>query len=135
MPEPKPEVASVSVLLQTLGVDVVEPTRVASLWVKEEPRKPTFVEVYGGGALNEAANRSRRDIGVKGVGAFDLRTAKPDGTPWDFNKRSNRALAREYFAMEKPTWVIGSPPPHVRCSQRGIVSTMRVWTLAKSPRG
>ena len=108
---PKPDINSIAVLLQTLGADVVDAIRVASLWVQEEKgRSPTFLEAYGGGSIVEAAELPQKDLGVKGIGAFDMRTLKPDGLPWDFSRRADRALAREFIAMEKPTWVIGSPP-------------------------
>ena len=42
--------------------------------------------------------------------AFDLRTCKPNGVAWDFNKPSDRQEARKYVEEEKPTWVIGCPP-------------------------
>ena len=53
----------------------------------------TFVEMYGRGSINLEANNSRRNLGLKGIGALDLRTTKPDGTPWDFTKRSDRRIA------------------------------------------
>ena len=39
------------------------------------------------------ANTARRDLNVKGLAAFDLRTSKPDGSPWDFTLRADRQLA------------------------------------------
>ena len=116
MPEPKPSIDSVAVLLQTIGADVTEATRVTAMWVKEEKRSPTFVEVYGRGSIVQEAARSRRDLGVAGRGAFDLRTAEPNGEAWDFSRRADRALASDYLLMEKPMWVIGSPPCTPRCS-------------------
>ena len=74
-------------------------------------RQPvTFMEVYGGGSINHCANHSRRNLGLKGVGALDLRTTKSDGSPWDFNRREDRRLARELIDSEDPEWLIGSPP-------------------------
>ena len=73
-------------------------------------RSTTFMEVYGGGAINECANRARRDIGLKGIGALDIRTLKPDGSSWDFTKRADRRLASELIDSQNPDWLIGSPP-------------------------
>ena len=120
MGEPKPNIDSISVLLQTLGADVADATRIAAMWVKEEQRPPTFLEVYGQGSIVDAAQQSRRDLGVKGIGAFDLRTCKPCGAPWDFSKRSDKALARECLLLEKPTWIIGSPPCTVFSTWQGL---------------
>ena len=70
----------------------------------------TFSEVYGGGSIVECANRSRRGLNIKGLRALDLRTAKPDGTPWDFSKRADRQKARQLIDEDDPDWLIGSPP-------------------------
>ena len=51
---------------------------------------------------------------------MDLRTLKPDGTPWNFDLREDRRLAREMVDMEEPTWVIGSPP----------CTAFRLWNTA-----
>ena len=73
-------------------------------------RSTTFMEVYGGGAINECANIARRERGLKGIGALDIRTTKPDGPPWDFTKRADRRLASELIDSQNPDWLIGSPP-------------------------
>ena len=70
----------------------------------------TFIEMYGRGSINLEANNSRRQLGLRGIGALDLRTTKPDGTPWDFTKRSDRRTARDLISAEDPDWIIGSPP-------------------------
>ena len=54
------------------------------------PSEATFLEVYGRGSIVRAANTSRRDVNVKGVGALDLRTTRDDGSFWDFRKREHR---------------------------------------------
>ena len=42
--------------------------------------KPTaFMEVFGGGAICREANRSRRNLNLRGLHAMDLRTTKPNG--------------------------------------------------------
>ena len=73
--------------------------------------KPTtFMEVFGGGAICREANRSRRNLNLKGLQAMDLRTTKPNGEVWNFDLRADRRLAREMIDQEEPTWIIGSPP-------------------------
>ena len=57
-------------------------------------QKPTFMEVYGRGSIMEEANGNRRNLNVEGLGALDLRTMKPDGTPWNFLTRADRKTAR-----------------------------------------
>ena len=42
----------------------------------------TFHEVYGRGAIVQAANDNRRNLNVKGLRVFELRTDRPDGTYW-----------------------------------------------------
>ena len=44
------------------------------------PTEATFMELYGRGGITADANATRRNLNVKGLGAFDLRTLKPDGT-------------------------------------------------------
>ena len=70
----------------------------------------TCMEVFGGGAICQEANVSRRNLNLKGLAAMDLRTTKPDGMPWNFDLRSDRKLARDMINQEEPTWVVGSPP-------------------------
>ena len=53
----------------------------------------TFMEIYGRGSINETANQARRDLGMKGIGALDLRTTKANGGPWNFTLRSDRREA------------------------------------------
>ena len=47
---------------------------------------------------------------MQGLDAFDIRTAKANGEPWDFNSPSDRKLAREIIENRRPTWLICSPP-------------------------
>ena len=70
----------------------------------------TFMEVYGGGAINQCANQARRSLGLLGIGALDIRTTKPDGSSWDFMKRTDRRMAKELIEAQNPDWLIGSPP-------------------------
>ena len=69
----------------------------------------TFVEVYGK-SIYDHSHMSRRNLNVKGLSSFDIRSLKPDGTPWDFLKRSDRKLARRMINEQDPDWVIGAPP-------------------------
>ena len=66
--------------------------------------------MYGQGNLVKASHGCRRNLNVNGLRAFDLRTSKMSGEPWDFSKASDRKLARNIVEEDKPTWVIGSPP-------------------------
>ena len=75
-----------------------------------EKPSTTFIEMHGCGSINLEANNSRRQLGLRGIGALYLRTAKPDGTAWDFTKRSDRRAARDLIYTDNPDWVIGSPP-------------------------
>ena len=70
----------------------------------------TFMEMYGQGTIVSEANRTRRSLNCEGLRAFDLRTNKPDGCPWNFNKSEDRKLARQMIADDDPEWIIGSPP-------------------------
>ena len=73
-------------------------------------RQQTFVEAYGTGRIVEHANNVLRNLNIKGLAAFDLRTSKEDGTPWDFSKASDRKNAILYIRENKPSWLVGSPP-------------------------
>ena len=99
-------------ILQTLGVEPAEANRFSSriMRVSNQPINPTFVEMYGCGNIVNAANHILRDLNVSGLQAFDLRTARPDGKPWDFSKKSDRTLALRYVKEKKPTWIVGCPP-------------------------
>ena len=71
---------------------------------------PTFFEVYGQGNLVKASHGIRRNLNINGLRALDLRTTKPDGTPWDFSTSADRRLAKQLVETEKPTWIVGCPP-------------------------
>ena len=68
------------------------------------------MELYGQGRIIEASSGCRRNLNIQGLAALDLRTHKPDGSPWDFNLASDRQLALQLLDELKPVWVIGSPP-------------------------
>ena len=78
--------------------------------VAHKPLKPTLIEVYGTGSIVEAANGALRNLNIDGLDAFDLRTEKANGQPWDFSRRQNRMEAVKYIKEREPTWVIGTPP-------------------------
>ena len=77
-----------------MGIDVVT----ASRFVNSIGHKPkgTFSEMYGQGRMVVAAHGRRRALNLGGLGAFDLRTLKPNGTPWDFRLKDDRDAARQY---------------------------------------
>ena len=82
-------------VLQCLGVEpeVANCFYVSVLkQVRKQPR-PTFVEVYGGGAIGEAATKLR-NLNLQGLDAFDLRTRKPNGEFWDFDRQRDRREAK-----------------------------------------
>ena len=107
-------------VLQTLGVDavdavdyckrVIKDLPVVPLCVIGKPYQPTFFEFYGQGNLVKASHGPRRNLNLNGLRAFDLRTNKRNGEPWDFARSADRREARRYVEREKPTWVVGSPP-------------------------
>ena len=70
-------------------------------------KSPTMVEVYG---TSIHSHLQRRNLNIRGLGALDIRTLKPNGEPWDFNKRADRKEVKELINRTNPDWVIGSPP-------------------------
>lgn len=88
--------------------------RVASMTIGDD--KATFIEMYGCGGINREANGARRKLNVTGLGACDLRTTKPDGTPWNFLNKGDRRQAMRLVDGLKPDFVIGSPPCTPFCS-------------------
>ena len=106
---PSDEMSAMVDVLQCLGIEA-ETAVAFSVSVMKAPADISFVEMYGQGSLITAAHNRRRDLNLEGLQAFDLRTNKPDGTPWDFALSADRRAAREYVREHKPTWVIGSPP-------------------------
>ena len=73
-------------------------------------RSPTFMEIYGRGRILEAAHGCRRNLNITGLDALDLRTSKPDGSPWNFDLPGDRREARRLVETQKPTWLVGYPP-------------------------
>jgi hypothetical protein len=68
---------------------------------------PSMMEAYGKSIHDHI---SRRNLNIRGLGALDLRTLKPNQTPWDFSKRADRKEARDLISAQDPDWIIGSPP-------------------------
>ena len=62
----------------------------------------TFMEMYGQGTIVSEANRNRISLNCECLHVFDLRTNKPDGCPWYFDKREDRKLARQIIADDDP---------------------------------
>ena len=58
----------------------------------------------------DEANGPRRNLGVKGLSAFDLRTMKPGGGNWNFTKQEDRKMAHKMIEEQNPDFIIGSPP-------------------------
>ena len=102
------EMTTMMDVLQCLGVS---PESACTFSVKVlKSAATTFMEVYGRGAIMEAANGPERNLNVEGLQAFDLRTCKPNGETWDFTKKSDRMEALRIVKERKPMWLIGSPP-------------------------
>ena len=102
--------------LMTLGVDALLSNQVAKDAVKRrrESIPATFFEVFGrGGVVQQADNH--RNLNIKGLNAMDIRTLKPDGTPWNFNLKTDRQLAIRMVRESRPTWLICSPPCTAFC--------------------
>ena len=94
--------------LDMVGADPVEAKRKVHAMMGVVPA--TFMEIYGGGAINDCANLARRGLGLKVIGVLDLRIMKPDGSPWDFTRQADRRAAREMIDVQDPDWLIGPPP-------------------------
>ena len=71
--------------------------------------EPHLWKFYGAGRITYAAHARRRALNIQGLGAFDLRTLRPDGEPWDFRKQHPRDEATDYVTTQKPEWIIGWP--------------------------
>ena len=92
--------------------------KVASVKARDlvDPDAATFLELYGRGSICHEANQSRKNLNVCGLGALDLRTTKPDGSNWDFSKKSDRREARDLVLRTEPDFIIGSPPCTAFCA-------------------
>ena len=112
--------ATIADVLQTTGMNAVDARRAAMIITKEHSKHKTFVELYGRGSLVTTAH-DRKELGVRGLRALDLRTCRPDGQYWDFNRRNDRRWARQLLREQNPDWIIGSPPCNAFCAfNRGL---------------
>ena len=102
-------IMSIIDVLQTLGVEPDVANRYACPVIHQSRNDPSFVEMSGTGNIVKMA-KNMRNLNMHGLEAFDMRTCKPSGEPWDVRKRSDRQLAYRYVRDKKPLWVIGSPP-------------------------
>ena len=68
------------------------------------------MKLYGHVSIVQGANGPRITLNVKGRGAPNIQTFKPNGEAWDFNRRSARNDARALINSMQPTWLVGSPP-------------------------
>lgn len=68
------------------------------------------MELCGRGAILAASRCRRRNVNIQGLSALELRTNKPDSTPWDFNTSAERRLAKAMVVEQEPAWLAGSPP-------------------------
>ena len=88
--------ASITDVLQTLGVDSVEANRYAAKVVQPK-NHVTFVEAYGAGNVLRLSHSRMRNLNVRGLEALDLRTLRADGQPWDFTCPAQRKKAFDYI--------------------------------------
>ena len=75
-----------------------------------------LAEPYNRAAMVNEANGPLRNLGVKGLSAFDPRTMKPRGGNWDFTKRDHRKFAHKTTEEQNPDFLIGSPPCSAWCA-------------------
>ena len=106
--------ASTMDIMAILGANHIGTYRFASPVVKPPPA--AFMEVYGQGGMAIASHGERRALSCKGLSALDLRTWKPDGTPWEFANAADRAMATQMIEEQKPAWITGSPPCTAFCA-------------------
>ena len=71
--------------------------------------KVGFFEVYGQGGQQGAALHNP-GLNVGGLEVLDLRTLKPDGTPWEFTLPKGKAWALRLVREQQPRWIIPAPP-------------------------
>ena len=69
----------------------------------------SFIEVYGR-SIRDQSLVTRRDFNIQGLDAFDLRTLKPNGQPWNFLQKDDRRLAKRIIDEKNPEWILGAPP-------------------------
>ena len=72
--------------------------------------RPSFVEIYGRGRMIEASHKCVRYLNAHGLQTSDIRTCTEDGSPWGFNRTSDRGLVRQPIEYSEPAWLVCSPP-------------------------
>ena len=97
-------------VLQVLGVEPVCALRFATSMAHNRRPPATVSELYGRGSVVDMANAHARSLNISGLDALDLRTLKPDGSPWDLRRPEDRAEAERLQDGLNPDWLIGSPP-------------------------
>ena len=109
--------------LQCLGVNPVQASRYVASIIRS---KPSLMEFYGIGNISRQANSNHRNLNILGKEAFDLRTHKPSGEPWNFSLAADRKLAWKIVREEEPDWIIGCPPCTAFCALMHLNYTK--WT-------
>ena len=102
----------VDLLLDTLvahGVSKIDAAN-ACLSMTKRIKNTSFYEIYGRGELSAEARRSRRNLNLSGLRVVDLRTCKPDGTPWDLSRADRRQECLQLIQAEDPDWIFVGPP-------------------------
>ena len=92
---------------QSLGIHAASSSRVVQQ-LHQTPSR-TLVDLYCTGGVRRAAQQ-RRSLNLEGLRARDLRTNKPDGSPWDLRRREDRDLAVQLVKTLEPLVAISSPP-------------------------
>ena len=93
------------------GVTRLDATRTVARMTHSPTMSPTtFFEVYGRGAIAQAASENWRNLNVTGLHVLDLRTVREDGTHWDLSLASHRRDAIRLLHEQIPDWVSCAPP-------------------------
>ena len=85
-----------------------------------------FMDICGRGAISSEANGHRQSLNVKGLGALDIHTLKPNGDEWDFTKRANRREVRELVNRLDPDCIDRLPPCKPCCLWNSNLNVKRM---------
>ena len=99
---------AMTMALTSSGVSPEHAKHAAFSMCQHEPTS-SFIEVYGR-SIRDQSLVTRRDFNIQGLDAFDLRTLKPNGQPWNFLKKDARRLAKHIINEKNPDWILGAPP-------------------------
>ena len=99
---------SMAMALTASGLNTEHARQVAFSMCQHEPTS-SFIEVYGR-SIRDQSLVTRRDFNIQGLDAFDLRTLKPNGQPWNFLQKDDRRLAKRIIDEKNPDWILGAPP-------------------------